>query len=512
MIAAWFRQHPRGGLLAALMLVAFVTRAWQFGNPIIQIDEQFYLLTGDRMLHGAVPFVDIWDRKPIGIFLVYAAIRLLGGDGIVQYQIVATLFAGATAFVIGLMALRFANLRGALFAGIAYLGWLLVFDGSGGQTPVFYNLPMAAAAAIVLAATAPGVSRGRLIGGGLAAMLLVGIALQLKYSAVFEGLFFGLALLWSAWRTRGATVAIAAGAAWAFTALVPTIAAYAWYVRIGEADAFVYANFLSIFDRGHWPAAKLAGRLGTIAGLSLPLLLCAWVEWRSRGVTGEDPQSAHARRFALAWLGSAIAGLIVFGTYFTHYFLAVLPPLALACARLLGDRHAAVATIADGRERRMSIAAFVALTGIVLIAMTVPKRFKSRGDGHEVRAVAAVIRDNLHGCLFVFDGEPILYHLTNACLVTSRIFPNHLNDTIEAQAIGIDPAAEVRRVLAAGKADIIVGSDRPDPKYNAETLRLMKAGLARDYRPIFRITIGSRDRIVYQRRTDAGRAATPPRP
>ena len=73
---------------------------WDFGNPVIHVDEQYYLLVGDRMLHGALPYVDIWDRKPLGLFLIFAAIRLLAGDGIMQYQIVATLFAAATALLI----------------------------------------------------------------------------------------------------------------------------------------------------------------------------------------------------------------------------------------------------------------------------------------------------------------------------------------------------------------------------------------------------------------------------
>jgi hypothetical protein len=58
------------------------------------------------MLDGALPYVDIWDRKPIGLFLLYAAIRLLGGDGILAYQVTATAFAVATAAVLSLMIYR----------------------------------------------------------------------------------------------------------------------------------------------------------------------------------------------------------------------------------------------------------------------------------------------------------------------------------------------------------------------------------------------------------------------
>jgi 4-amino-4-deoxy-L-arabinose transferase-like glycosyltransferase len=89
-----------------LLVFAFAVRAHDFGNPVIHVDEQYYLLVGDHMLHGAVPYVDLWDRKPPGLFLLFAAIRLLPGDGILAYQIVATLFAAATAGVLVLAAGR----------------------------------------------------------------------------------------------------------------------------------------------------------------------------------------------------------------------------------------------------------------------------------------------------------------------------------------------------------------------------------------------------------------------
>ena len=127
----------------ALFAVAVLTRAGRIGDPTIHVDEQFYLLVADRMWHGALPYVDIWDRKPILLFLIYAALRPFSPDGIVAYQTGALLFATATAFFIVLIASRFANQIGALLAGIAYLLYLPVLGGAGGQSPVFYNLFMA---------------------------------------------------------------------------------------------------------------------------------------------------------------------------------------------------------------------------------------------------------------------------------------------------------------------------------------------------------------------------------
>ena len=53
---------------------------------------------------------------------------------------------------------------------------------------------------------------------------------------------------------------------------------------------------------------------------------------------------------------------------------------------------------------------------------------RSRGTGIEVRMLAEAVRLRPAECLFVFDGEPILYHLTGCCLPTRYPFPTHLND------------------------------------------------------------------------------------
>jgi hypothetical protein len=63
------RRHPHTsvaqwattpwGALALFALVAMAFRVVQFGNPIVHVDDQFYLLVGDRMWRGAVPYVDI---------------------------------------------------------------------------------------------------------------------------------------------------------------------------------------------------------------------------------------------------------------------------------------------------------------------------------------------------------------------------------------------------------------------------------------------------------------------
>src|SRR3712207_9540139 len=56
-----------GGGISALLLLgaALLFRAPFLGNPVIGSDEQFYILVGDRLLHGLLPYVDVWARKPV---------------------------------------------------------------------------------------------------------------------------------------------------------------------------------------------------------------------------------------------------------------------------------------------------------------------------------------------------------------------------------------------------------------------------------------------------------------
>jgi len=385
-------------------------------------------------------------------------------------------------------------------AAVAYLLWLVIFDGGGGQTPVWYNLLVAGAAWLVMKAWCDELSERALIWLGVAAMLLTGVALQIKYSAVFEGIFFGLVLTWRSWtmdRSWGRTAARALS--WALIALVPTLAVIGWYVRAGHLDAFWYANFTSIFLRTPAPGSKLLLRVLAIIGLSLPLLLCALTQWHSNrgGTRGE--RSEQARRFAMAWLASSLFGVAVFGTYFLHYFLPVLVPLTLLCANMLGDRSAGVAIFAGARRFQLSTAAFLLVSGLALTLLTVPKRLRSRGEDPQVRALADAIKANMQGCLFVFDGDPILYHLTQTCIPTRFAFPNHLNEQMEARAVGTDPRREVARILASEKVDVVVDSFPRDEGYNPSTAAIAQRMIRANYRPIATFPVGSHERIIYKR-------------
>ena len=262
--------------MLAIVAVAILSRVATYGNPVVIADDQFYLLVGDAMRHGQWPYIDIWDRKPFGLFLLFEGIAALGNGSILAMQLIATAFAAATALVIRRLALFVANDRGALFAAIAYLLILPLLGGDGAQSPVFYNLFTALAGWALFAAV--GRDASAIAGRACPAMLACGLSMAIKPVALVEGAFFGLAfvaLLHQA-GVRPLRLALTALAMLGI-ALLPTLLPLLVYALKGRAafDSYVFANYVSIFHKQSYGAtARLAG-LGLFFLYATPMLLVA---------------------------------------------------------------------------------------------------------------------------------------------------------------------------------------------------------------------------------------------
>jgi 4-amino-4-deoxy-L-arabinose transferase-like glycosyltransferase len=487
-VASPFTDALRRWWPAALLLcAAFAIRGYQFGNPVLDYDEQLYLYVGDRMLHGQIPYVDLWDRKPLGLFVLYALIRLLGGVGIVQYQVVATLFAGATAILIQRIARRSTGQWGAIAAGLGYLLWLKPFHGEGGQAAVFYNLLTAIAVWSAFRANASDDTK-HITRLGLVAMAMSGLAIQLKYVPVVEGMFFGCWFLWRLWQS-GATPLRLLGiaASYILVALLPSIAAVGWYAATGHLDAFVQANILSIFQRQPMPASELHIYRIYIGVTALPLALClpfALVRrWR------EGPGKAR-RDFAFltGWLIAAFCGFGLLGDIYASYFLPMLLPLWIALAPLF-----------ESRKRGIALACALAAWSLWLSPLKFQDANTARAASRQlVEATAPYVHAH---CLFVFDGPTAAYTLTQACAPTRFVYADHLNRWMEARAIGVDPVAEVRRILATRPGAIITADRSLSARPNEDTRAIMSAALSRDYVTVAAIRFPDRTIFVHALRT-----------
>lgn len=451
-----------------ILAVAVATRMVTYGNPVADPDDQFYLLVGDAMRHGVMPYTGIWDRKPFGLFALFAGMAAIGNGSILVMQLIATLFAAATAMVIRRIALFFAGGTAALLAGCAYLLMLPLFSGQAGQAPVFYNLFMALAAlALLMAAGRVPASVRRL---AFAAMLGCGLALSFKPVAVVEGAYVGLAFLWLLAKGNDSRAKLLATAAVMIViALLPTLLPMAGYALAGREayDIFFHANFVSIFQKTSLgTTARTAGVLYFMIYISALMLfatigMARILRHRAEPIRG---------RLLLGWLAAAVGGYLLVPAFFDQYALPLLVPLSVAAAAAF-----------DGRSGWLYAGA---LTFFCMIAGPIIAWRGNRDAAATYQRVSDTVdRARRGGCILVNDGPTWLHQSTGACAVTRYIFPGHLNLITEVSAVGIDTVAETRRILSTRPA-VVITQQSAVGRHNPATERLLRDELAQHYQLI----------------------------
>lgn len=472
---------------AILLLVVFnlAIRYAHLGNPEIDLDEQFYFVVGGRMLHGALPYVDIWDRKPIGLFLIYALIRAIGSDNVIFVQLAGFISSVFAAYLVWRICCRYIPRWNALLPALLYLAWLTPFGGGDGQSPVFYNPLMLAAVWYILKAID---QNRRLSLYGCVAMALAGTAIQIKYTAAFEGIFFGLALMWlgfkAGWPYRRIFIF---ACLWAGIALLPTLLVSAFYAISGHFNAYFYANFVSIFERGSLARPWLIAQLSYIVVGGFPLFLTSLAGglflWLGNHRLAD-------KLFLSGWVTAAMIGFVSIGNFYYHYALPLIGPLLILGSPIFG------------RKGLISLSLFAYLTLRAVPANEVFIAHQTHRSQAIISSLTHAAEPYLkHGCLFIYDGPSILYATTHSCLLTAYVYPDHLSNSVEEHSLGIDTQAEMRRILARKPALILKASRPVIPILNPMTDSLVKESLHRNYHEIAREkeASGYRDYVLYAR-------------
>lgn len=425
------RPWPRLLLLAA---VALLLRWSTFGDPNLTADEGFYHAVGLAMHDGALPYVDVWDRKPLGLFLIYWAITGLSAAPM-AYQLAASACAVATAWTIGRIVRRWSGPQGSLLAGLVYLLWLTPLFGFGGQSPVFYNLLIALAAEAVLRARRA-LARGQRSRAADGAMLLAGLAITVKTTAVFEGAYFGIVCLAATWESRLPTARVVArGLIWSALGLAPTMLIALFYAATGHWGEYWHAMVGANLAKGtDWGGSLL--RLRLLWLLLLPLVLVA--------LTGLAVQREGHRGFVAGWLAAAMVGLCAVPNFYPHYALPLLAALCVSMAALL-DR------------RWIGATAFALLAFFALRAEPPLRPGQADRSRANFAALAQAIsaHDGGRG-LLVYAGPAQLYAMTGHAFPTPLAFETHLSQQAEQNASHLDTIAELRRVLATRPGAVVV--------------------------------------------------------
>jgi 4-amino-4-deoxy-L-arabinose transferase-like glycosyltransferase len=466
-----------------LIVSMFVALVRLPGVPpsVIDWDESIYTLMARELLWGRLPYVHVFDDKAVGAPAMIAAALSLFGNTMVSVRLLGMVAVAATSLLLWAIARRAGLGRAAgLAAALLYGGFSTALGGLSTNTELLFAPLVAGAMLVALRGADQTRLRGQL-GVILGAGALIGLAVWIKLVAAVPGaMLFALLVGAWLWRRQVSLLAVPAlAAAYAVICVAPTALTGAYYAWQGQFPLFWYCNFGFI---GAYVGLKAdptelfrsaEGALLQIWPLLLMGAAAVALAWRQRS-------GLVFIALALAWLGAELAAVVAPWKFFNHYFLVLLPPLALLSGFCL-DRIAAVSVLPALRSLAAPVlAACVALVPLSGVAGRISPRWLNIGRPDVSRQVAAIIRASGPGATaWVVNSEPVIYFLAGIDTPTRFPFPPHLVGSQFSYAHS-DPPVEIARILASRPRFLVVDEGRWG-EVEAPLQPQIKAALAQDY-------------------------------
>lgn len=459
-----------------LAMATVAIRAIGWGDPASDFDEQLYSLIGQQMLQGQWPYVDLWDRKPFGLFAIFAFAHATGWSGPEAYQALAGVCAFVTAVLTYAIANRMTGKLTAFSVTLLMLVLLSVYGAGSGQSEVFL-LPLMLGMVWMLRDPRDSSFEQRT----LMAMLLGGFALQVKYTVLPQCLALGLYALFHHWRS-GMSVwgLIAQSVCFAALGIVPTALVYLAYVLLGGGDAWIFANLDSFFLREAARHGRFAPHVVAYGSACIALMLGGY--YAAVRIIGPDDTQTY--QLVVLWALSCLVTVLLPGSTYYYYYAALVPAACLVAVPLLDAR---------GPGKWYSAIALV----LIAIGFFRPDtRYQETQDRiaavQRLSDAIAPLVDQDAACLWVHDGPTALYSTTRSCLPGRVIYPDHLNNALEAEALPVNPAEEAARILRTRPA-VIVTANRTVSQPNEHVAALVSDALVEHYRTLHTETINDRE-------------------
>lgn len=439
--------------LRAILLISIALAAWAIllRAPFLQAgqinhDDALYWLIGDAWRRGAAPYITYWDLKPPGLYLLYAGVASLFGNRPEGVRLLAMVAVWLTSLGIWRIGSRHTKVPGAgPVAAALYVPYTLVWYGLASEPEMFIAPLVTWAVALALEANSPDARRPGLRFPAVG--LLVGIALTLKQTAVFEGaLLFGLIALST--RRMYPVAAFCAGAA------IPPLGFLAAFAAFGQADRMVSAVIVSALQR-------VGGDVrASIAPAQFIILLLPGAPLVAAALVGLVERRALVERAPLgllaAWTGVSALSILAMHASYQYYYQALLAPLCL----LSGVTIAHLWRSTDRAPRAAAVA--LAVSSLVFPAVWFPSTGEAKLAGARTPdRIARYLAEATHGSggsLYVVDYQPVVYQLSG--LRPATRFPIPMQLVCPFPAIGERPEREIARTMASRPDFLVISASR----------------------------------------------------
>lgn len=454
------------------LTLSLVLRFPSFFESIIDWDESLYILMGRSLANGHLPYIEVWDHKPVGMSVLFALAFILLGNSIFSIRLLSCIAVAVTCYFLYRLGRIVGNNNEivGLFSGIIYAILSLTNNGLAAKPEIFY-LPFVTIGFYLLLSTKSypeqllKFNSLRLFLAGLS----MGFALQVKQVVIFD--FIAVLLI--------ATINIyqeSTSKRFLFvlqkifrcyilliTGLVlPFLLALFYYSLNGYFNEYIYANFTANVIR-----STDALSLNNLAKALLVQPIQYFLLWSCLGLTiysllfskAIEPQAKKNLYFLLIWFLMSCVGVIYTKNFWSPYFLQLLPSLCLVSActasrivyqekgRQTTRHRLALATLFIGLLISFYFAFRAVKKSTEIIYYHYIKGIKYWGDppGEVADYLRTKVPEGAY--IYVVDYEPIIYFLVRAKVPTKYVFPPHMFDGHLAKVAGVNPFQEVKSII-----------------------------------------------------------------
>jgi hypothetical protein len=259
--------------------------------------------------------------------------------------------------------------------------------------------------------------------------------------------------------------------------ILPTFCVGTFYFLSGSWESWWFANFESFFLR------NAGGRFNPfVLAYAIPLIAVTVSGWYA-AVRIVRPDSQDTYRLVIVWTSGCFLSVLLPGTTYLYYLAAACPATVLSAVPLFDER---------GPAGKWSLIFSIIIA--VIFLNPYERWIQSRANTVNAERLAEAVSDHVgpgRGCLLVFDGPTSLYRMTDSCTLSRFVYPDHLNNALEKDALGVDQLSLVEDLLAS-QPPVIVTADLALTRQNPFAKDAVNGEVSAHYQYLHSEEIGGR--------------------
>lgn len=451
-------------ILLLFFFLVFLLRLPSLSQSVLSNDESLYLLMARSFTEGQPPYTEIWDNKPVGIYLVFSLALLVFGKSVFSIRIIACFAVAITSYLLYRLGSVISNNKVGLLAGILYTLLSLRNGGLSSNTEVFYATFVVCAFSLLFSTVINPTQQIKSNFSLFAIGLVMGLGFQIKQVVVFEFIAILLIVglhLYSQLGKRSLSELCRSYILLGTGFFLPFLPILLYFTVTGHLNDYLYANFTANVSRISDESISLStfitsfliqSRSNLILWVCLLLTPLYWVAFKETAIVEKRNLT-----YLLIWASMAFLGVCFPKSFLVHYFLQLLPPLCLLSSYVI------IKTVWTARETSATrkflnlalilVVPFLSVlypylkVGIKSVYFRYVKGLDNWGDDPAIISKYLRERVKQQDYIYVADYQPIIYYLVPAKIPTRYAFPAFLTTPKLSQVAGIDASQELNSII-----------------------------------------------------------------